>query len=186
MKASQIVKVRGVKDTVNFKVCPLRPITKWYWYRVNWSNAFAHFCKESTAAYPPPTNERPRTSGVFRSIFFRLCAYAGLRFRCTTPPESSIRQCHRHTPLLQRFGEHTPLLTLHYYYTQPKGICQLGSFFFETEVVARYSSLRPEFTTKMKWPDVVRVTERRIWFCYFYYDVTCRKTQQNLCKSDFF
>ena len=33
------------------------------------------------------------------------------------------------------------------YYTQPKGICQLGSFFFETEVVARYSSLRPEFTT---------------------------------------
>ena len=91
-----------------------------------------------------------RFEEAFRSIFFRLCAYAGLRFRCTTPPESSIRQCHRHTPLLQRFGEHTPLLTLHYYYTQPKGICQLGSFFFETEVVVRYSSLRPEFTTKMK------------------------------------
>ena len=105
------------------------------------------FAKSPPQLILPPTNERPRTSGVFRSIFFRLCAYAGLRFRCTTPPESSIRQCHRHTPLLQRFGEHTPLLTLHYYYTQPKGICQLGSFFFETEVVARYSSLRPEFTT---------------------------------------
>lgn len=150
MKASQMVKVRGVKRYCEFQSLSLTANHKVILIPGQLVKCFRTLCKESTAAYPPPTNERPRTSGVFQSIFFRLCAYAGLRFRCTTPPESSIRQCHRHTPLLQRFGEHTPLLTLHYYYTQPKGICQLGSFFFETEVVARYSSLRPEFTTKMK------------------------------------
>ena len=41
-----------------------------------------------------PYKERGLSCGRPRlSIFFQLLAYSGLRFHCTTPPESSVRQC---------------------------------------------------------------------------------------------
>lgn len=150
MKASQMVKVRGVKRYCEFQSLSLTANHKVILIPGQLVKCFRTLLQRVHRSLSSPYKRKTPHKRGLSGIFFRLCAYAGLRFRCTTPPESSIRQCHRHTPLLQRFGEHTPLLTLHYYYTQPKGICQLGSFFFETEVVARYSSLRPEFTTKMK------------------------------------